>query len=390
MDESEGGSAGEGRHARAIFPPDIASVLRGLLGHHRALATIDEQALATILTSIFFASLKKEEHEHYPIRVALMADADRSARLRAHDAKLLLFEHPYPCTTQNLLRLARAARAERLYLTVSQATTGPVLTGLMRERFEPDDPTLKVRAPDPGCLEVWSAGQRILEYVHGHIQAAPEDVLLSSGRVRERVLAFARAAGAPTGYVEAVSSIVRHLAAHPHGGILVLSAQELPTVPAGASFTLQPDRQLWDTLHRLAVSIASERPSDEPSSSLLRSALRAEIEDVVAEIGGMTALDGATILDRRLGVRGFGVVLPVRAQVPVIEMMDAASTMQRPFDLQQFGARHRAAASHAALHPSDLVFIASTTDNIGCMLCDEHTSDVMLWRFRASDLASRV
>ncbi len=392
MDPLEANAAAARAPGAAIFPPDLASVVRGLLLHHPVLASLKESALADVLTGIFFASLQTEEHEHHPIRVVLTGDTQSFMNGRStYGWKQLRFERPYPCTTRNLLRLSRAARAaERLYLSVSSDIAGgPVLTGLAREGFEPDDSTIKLRASEPGCLEIWSSGRRVLEYLHGHIQVAPEDVLLSSGRVRERLLAFAAAAQAPLGYIEAVASIIRHLAVHPHGGILVLSAEDEPQVPAGASFTLRADTNLWDALTRLASSTAVESSTgDAASAELLQAALRAEIEYSITEIGGMTALDGATILDRRLGVRGFGVVLPVRAQVSVLEMLDAAATVRRAFDLQQFGARHRAAASHAATHAGDLVFIASTSGNIGCMLRDEDVSTVMLWRFRAGDLAS--
>jgi DNA integrity scanning protein DisA with diadenylate cyclase activity len=128
----------------------------------------------------------------------------------------------------------------------------------------------------------------------------------------------------------------------------------------------------------------SARPGEH---SLDHETLRSEIQRTIGEIGAMTALDGATILDRQLGLCGFGVVLPVRADVSVLEVVDAAGTVRRPFFLEQYGARHRAAASYAATHTGSLVFIASVSGDIGCMLSEE-PSQVLLWRFRSRDLSS--
>lgn len=376
----------------ATFPPDLVPVLRKRLPNHPAILSLGHDALAEILTRVFFASLQTEEREHQAIRVALIGkehDVDFQQALRGW--KHLAFERHVSCTTRHLLRLSRAARAERLFLTVALSETeGLVVTGLAREVFGVEEGAiLKVRAPEPGSLEVWLGGRRMLEYVQGYVQAVPEDVLLSAGRVRAGLLVLAAAARAPRGYVECVASIVRYLADHPHGGIVVLSADDDPSIPANASFALRSDAHLWNALQELANT--SERAADtdeEASRSVLREALRAEIDRTVSDIGCMTALDGATILDRRLGVRGFGVVLPVSPDIKVMEVMDAAGRVQRPFPLEQYGARHRAAASHAAAHPGSLVFIASASGDIGCMLREHDVPTVMLWRFRSADLGA--
>jgi hypothetical protein len=287
------------------------------------------------------------------------------------------------------LRLARAARSERLFITISGSSTGLAITGLAREGFGEDESTLiKVHAPEPGCLDVWISGRRVLEYVRGHTQTPPEDVLLSTGRVRDKLLAFASQARAPASYIESIASIIRHLADHPHGGIWVLSADDEPSIPEEASFVLESDAHLWDVLHELSIEPETQSTGPARASELLRrEAMRAEIERSISEIGRMTALDGGTILDRRLGVRGFGIVLPVRSDVAVVEVMDAAATVRRPFALDQYGARHRAAASYAATHAGSLVFIASATGDIGCMLRDDDSEVVLMWRFRSGDLS---
>jgi hypothetical protein len=375
-----------------LFPPRLAQVVCALLGEHPVLTALGSSAFSDALTVIFFASLQTEESEHYPIRVVLTGSAVGMGEGEAAIAgwRYLRFRTSCPCSTRHLLRLARAARSERLFITIAGGAGGLVITGLAREGFGEDEGALiKVHASEPGCLDIWVSGRRVLEYIRGHIQTPPEDVLLSGGRVRDKLLAFAAKASAPAGYFESIASIIRHLADHPHGGVLVLSSEREPEIPETASFALESDAHLWDILHELDVDLAQQSKPQATVSEVLRAeAMRAEIERTISEIGHMTALDGATILDLNLGVRGFGIVLPVRSDVAVVEVMDAAGRVRRPFPLDQYGARHRAAASCAATHAGSLVFIASASGDIGCMLRDEHAELVLMWRFRSGDLVS--
>jgi hypothetical protein len=375
-----------------LFPPRLAQVVWALVPENPVLAALGYDAFAATLTAIFFASLQTEEGEHYPIRVALTGGRPSREAVETSTPgwRHVRFRRPCPCSTRHLLRLSRAARSERLFITIARAGGGLAITGLAREGLGEDDGTLiKVHAPEPGCLDIWVSGRRVLEYARGHIQTPPEDVLLSSGRVRDKLLAFATQASSPAGYIESIASIIRHLADHPHGGILVLSAEDEPWIPEEASFAPESDTHLWDVLHELSIDPETQRTAPgRASEALRREAMRAEIERSVGEIGHMTALDGGTILDRRLGVRGFGIVLPVRSDVTVVEVMDAAATVRAPFALDQYGARHRAAASYAATHAGSLVFIASASGDLGCMLRDEETETVLMWRFRSGDLSS--
>jgi hypothetical protein len=368
-------------YAGPIYPPRLADALCSLLPDHPLLSELGAATLGKLLSEVFFASLEDEEGKHEVIRVALTTS---SADSREPWPGQLRFRNPTECSSRHLVRLARATRSERMFVSILASAAGLHISGLVRERFGEDERTfVKVRALKPGCLEVWVSGERILEYVRGYIQRPPEDVLLSTGPVREKLLAFHNERTAPPGYVEAVASILRELADHPHGGILVLSAESTPSTPPQASFAIEADAHLWDLLY------AMQRASLSPSTpSLQRETIRSEIQRTISEVGRMTALDGATILDRHLGVRGFGVVLPVRNDVVVLEAVDAAGKVRRPFPLDQHGARHRAAASYADSHPGSIVFFASVSGDIGCMLKDEPSTAVLLWRFRSGALSS--
>jgi hypothetical protein len=368
-------------------------VVFGVMPEHPLLGSIGVPALAEVLATVFFASQQTEEGQHQPIRLVLTTPA--ATTKAAGGPGELRFRVPCRCTTRQLLRLARGARSERISIAVAPDPDGLWIVGLARERLAGDESAfVRIIALQPGRLEIWVSGQRVLEYAHGYVQRRPEDVLLTTGPVREKLLAFADASGAPAVYVESVASVVRHLAEHPHGGILVLSAETAPDISAHTAFALEPDTHLWDLLHAMQ-RLTAERGQ----FKLEQETLRSEIQRSIGEIAAMTALDGATILDRRLGLCGFGIILPVRSDVSVQQVMDAAGVVRRAFPLQQYGARHRAAASYAATHPGSLVFIASVSGDIGCMLSEAHGSaggqnksdareHVLLWRFRSGDLSS--
>lgn len=371
------------RPGAPVFPPALAARLSQLLPSHALLNRLGP-AFADILNAVFFASLQTEEGAHQPILVVLTGDALEGLRALP-TSRVLRFRSPCAATARNLLRLARAACSERMLIVVGNTSAGLAITGLARDAFAQDNHLLKIRAPTPGSLEVWLGNQRLLEYTHGQVQTPPEDLLLSTGYVREKLLAIARDTQAPAGYVEAVSSIVRQLAEHSQGGILVLSAEQHPYIPPSASFALEPDAHMGELLRHLTGSPSAVL--DEASELLRQEAIRAEIERTIAEIGRMTALDGATVLDHSLAVRGFGIILPVISEIRVTQVFDHAATVRRPFPVEQYGARHRAAASYASSNPGSLVFIASSSGDIGCLLRERSGEQVLMWRFRAADIS---
>ena len=146
------------------------------------------------------------------------------------------------------------------------------------------------------------------------------------------------------------------MAAHGHGGILIISADEKPELPEDAPYRVVPDSSLA-TLMRLSRllgrSDGRKRPASadavgEPSTidtqQLVRNAFLVEIERVTEELGALTAIDGATILNSNLALVGFGITLPVDHGGHVVEALDSNVGQLAPFDLGSRGTRHRAAA----------------------------------------------
>ncbi len=391
------GEQADGRHA-LLWPPELVAVLRDRVTEHTALAAVSDVALERLLTTVFFASLQSEELERHPIRVAFVGRRSLEAIPAAPDAlaaahyrwRALPFRRATGFDTRQLVKLARAAASERLFAMVALAADGLEIVGLAREGFRADrDVVLKIVAPSPGTLEVWCGAKRVLEYVRGTVQTPPENVLLAAGPVRRALESFARSEGVSDGYVAVIASLVRSVSGHGYGGILVVCAEGEPALADEEGFVTDADVPLCVLLQQLErddVGPAARTSWISPSSSedsarVLRDALHAEIDRTIAEIGRLTALDGATILDRALGVRGFGVVLSVAPRVVIVEALDAEGSHRVEFVLERRGARHRAAASYAASHVGSVVFVASVDGEIACMLRASSSAPVLLWRF---------
>jgi hypothetical protein len=121
---------------------------------------------------------------------------------------------------------------------------------------------------------------------------------------------------------------------------------------------------------------------------LLRNAFMTEAERVTQELGALTAIDGATFLNRELALIAFGVILPVGRGAVVLEA-DASTGEVRPVDFGSRGTRHRASATYAADHPGSVVFVASEDGQVSCMFRDSASKPVLLWRVGPGDVRAR-
>lgn len=377
MARSDKPKLADDRGGPLTFPPGLAPQLAQLATMHGLELGWSSEQLGELLTLLFFASLRPEEHEHHPIRVVLAPQGGgvdptwRVVRVRA----------PLPLNARQLVRLSRAASSERIHVVVG---AGPRLSilGLGYEPIEDSARAIKLWAPEPGSLEIWLGRKRLLDYAQGRVMEPPENVLLSPGIIRARIAQLAAGAELPK-YVECLAALVRHMTDHAYGGILIVGPHDLDAAPIETGFVLDPGMSVGSVLERLAR--LDELPAH--TSKLVEENLRAELDRTLGEVGRLSALDGATVLDASLNVLGFGLILPVRDDVKVLEAMDAAPTRFVAFPLTQYGARHRAAASYAASNATSLVFVASADGDITCMIRDPEHEDVLAWRFRSGDLS---
>jgi hypothetical protein len=251
---------------------------------------------------------------------------------------------------------------------------------------------VKIVASRPGCLTIRGGRDLLLGYERGTILTGGEDIVFSAGPVRRALDAAARAAGLDetvSDYLNAVRSIVREMAAHGRGGILIISPEEHPNVGESVTYTMARDSSLAALLRlagRINTTDPKRRQEGPPFAHLLRNALLTEVERVIEEFGALTGIDGALMLNRDLALIAFGVILPVGRAAAIAEAVDAEGTHARMIDLSNRGTRHRASVNYAANHPESVVFMASEDGQVSCLFRGAGHQQVRLWRLGPVDV----
>ncbi len=392
-----------------MFPPALVPLLRDrVMAKAGSLMEVADHVLVQLLTTIFWAGLETYEGERNPIGVAFLgtsgvdvvtsdaADADAPF---LYQWKVQHFESPRPFAVGELVKLAVAGAERRIYSAVNVLPDGSlVIAGLAREGLSVvSDPFVKIIASRPGCLSIRRGRDLLLEYERGAILTGGEDVVFAAGPVRRALEDAAHAADldddAVPDYVDAVRALVREMAAHGRGGILIVSNEEWPDVAATATYRMAVDSSVAALL-RLARHLGRAKGGDRrPQTgsavefgSLLRNAFLTEAERLTEELGALTGIDGAILLNRHLGLVAFGVMLPLGRPTALAEAADAEGLRARVIDLGSRGTRHHAGATYAAEHPGSVVFVASEDGHVSCMFRDALRERTLLWRLGPAEV----
>ncbi|HVG72177.1 MAG TPA: hypothetical protein VM819_14765 [Vicinamibacterales bacterium] len=407
-----------GHEPSLVFPPVLARVARERLAPLSAcLAGVADEELVRLLTTVFFAGLETYEGEHHSIGVTfvgrsesdfVMTDAAAAAGVPLYRWKILRFASPRPFVPRELAKLSVASAERRIYSAVGVLDDGSLaVIGLAREGVNSGpDPFVKIVTSRPGCLEIRSGRELVIEYERGAILAVTDDpVFAADSSIHRALKAIACDSGVEEHvvphYLDAVAFLVREMIAHGRGGILIIGTEEEPVVTGTAPYAMVLDSSLASLL-RLAWRIgsgpqaltsttgarrsgdprmreASAPPAGAAFGQLLRSAFLTEAERIGEEFGRLTAIDGAVLLNCNLGLAAFGIILPVGGAVPLIERSDSGDYPPRLTDFDSRGTRHRAAATYAAEHPGSVVFVASEDGQVSCLLRESPASPVRLW-----------
>ena len=396
-----------------VFPPGLVPVLRDRLTlNGRSLEEVPDERLLQLLTTIFWAGLETYEGERKPIRVAFLGtsaadvitpDAFGSGTPPLYQWKVQRFESPRPFTIGELTKLAVAGADHRIYSAVNVLTDGSlVIAGLAREGFNVEsDPFVKISVSRPGCLSIRSGRELLLGYERGAVFTRREDVVFTSGPVRRALEATAQAAdleddGVPD-YVDQVRALVHEMSAHGRGGILIVSMEDRPDAAKATTYSMALDSSVASMLRlsrhldrRTKRSPSVQAHVDEVAlGSLLRTAFLTEAERLIEEVGALTAIDGATVLNRDLALVAFGVMLPMGRPAALVEAVDAEGLHLRPSDLASRGTRHHAGATYAAEHPGSVVFVASEDGLVSCMFREPGREQTVVWRLGPSEVRAR-
>jgi Probable sensor domain DACNV len=384
-----------------VFPPALVPELRERFASSGgSLAGVSDGVLIELLTTIFFAGLGTYEGEHYSIGVVFLGRSSTDVVIpdgvgvALHQWTVVRFETPRAFVIPELVKLAVVGTDHRIYTGVNLLEDGRVaITGLIREGFNAsDDPLLHILSSRPGCLSIRCGRDLILGYEYGSILTGGENQVFAEGPVRHALETIARAAdmhdAAVPDYLDAVHSLVREMATHGHGGLLVISPEERPSVPS-APYRIALGSSIGALLG-LARRIKPKSPSGELEfGQLLRNAFLTETELVIEKVGALTAIDGAVILNRSLALIAFGAILRVGRSAMIREAIDDEGTRHRTVDFGSRGTRHRAAATYAADHPGAVVFVASEDGQVSCLFRDRAHPHVLLWRLGPTDHSAR-
>ena len=393
-----------------MFPPALVPLLRERVrAKAGSLVEVADDVLVQLLTTIFWAGLETYEGERNPIGVAFLgtsgvdvvtSDVAGSDAPFLYQWKVQHFRSPRPFAVGELVKLAVAGADRRIYSAVNVMPDGSlVIAGLAREGFSVvSDPFVKIVTSRPGCLSIRSGRDSLLEYERGAILTGGDDLLFTAGLVRHALEETAHAADldddAVPDYVDAVRSLVREMAAHGRGGILIVSTEEWPEVAETATYRVAVDSSVASLL-RLARRLARTKRDESPQATdvafggLLRNAFLTEAERLTEELGALTGIDGAILLNRHLALVAFGVMLPLGRPTALAEAADAEGRRARVVDLGSRGTRHHAGATYAAEHPGSVVFVASEDGHVSCMLRDALREHTLLWRLGPAEVRTR-
>jgi hypothetical protein len=391
-----------------VFPPALVPLLRDrVMAKAGSLVAVADHVLVQLLTTVFWAGLETYEGERHPIGVAFLgtsgvdvvtSDVAGSDAPFLYQWKVQHFKSPRPFVVGELVKLAVAGADRRIYSAVNVLPDGSlVIAGLAREGVSVvSDPFVKIITSRPGCLSIRSGRDSLLEYERGDILTGGDDILFTAGLVRRALEKAAHAADlddeAIPDYVDAVRSLVREMAAHGRGGILIVSTEESPEVAETATYRVAVDSSVASLL-RLARRLGRAKTKDESPQtadvafgSLLRNAFLTEAERLTEELGALTAIDGAILLNRHLALVAFGVMLPLGRPAALAEAADAEGLRANVVDLGSRGTRHHAGATYAAEHPGSVVFVASEDGHVSCMFRDAQREHTLLWRLGPAEV----
>jgi hypothetical protein len=273
------------------------------------------------------------------------------------------------------------------------------------------DPIIHVT--DPGHLAVRSAGRLVGALERGVLVDALLDVFDSEwlpllfAREREQVRAEHAALQAQSSAPTAVDhSLVGRVGQHMlrraiqlvrgarHGGMfLVVDIEPGAEMSSLRSLRLkyqfakdEPPRRyrtlLFQILDRVAAKTtkASVGWSDFAlDSSPELEQLEQSIFELSRVLAGLSAIDGAVILDKRFGIRGFGAEvsadLPAPAQV--FRALDSEGFSREAEAIENVGTRHRAAYRFVQDHPNGLAIVISHDGGVSFVA--NRGGDVVFW-----------
>lgn len=317
----------------------------------------EARSIATLINATFWASFRPEEGRFPKISLAY---------LPPEQAKLpLVFEHPLPLTAGVLTKLAPAVERPEIHLGVWNI--GGELKVWGTTRTVPSF-CLVVEDIEPGLLVVKHrrldgfgkyANVAVLKGEQVKVIDEKGTSLPDCPSLLKALLAFTAAAtNGPHHSLNVLVQLSASMRAHGHGGTMLV-------VPAGSERWRESIAQpilysVTPAFAALTKLVRHEVDEDDPGRRQWESALRR----VVDTIGGMTAVDGATVIDDQYQVLAFGGKIrrpdgrsPVEQWVCTEPVVGNLPVVVHP--TEQGGTRHLSAAQFVSDQRDALALVAS-------------------------------
>jgi hypothetical protein len=406
------------------YPPELAQYVVDHWPSGKELH-VPQDLLEDALSVAFQASLTSEEARPTRFRL-LLTPADRLPENGVPNQGVLRlrFDQSRPVTADELRRLAPStpfetsligAHAEDGKLRIwGVAHSGPawLAPSWGGRDVVPNwtfDPIIHVTGP--GQLAVRCAGQLVGALERGLLVDAMMDVFESEwlpalfAREREQVRAEHAARQAQVASPTLVEhSLVARIGQHMlrrsiqlirgarHGG-MILMVDSAPGASTFDGLRLKYRFQQDEPAHRYRTLLLQilERVAAATSKTTVEWAdfardaspdlerLESAVFEMSRTIANLTAIDGAVVLDKRLGLVGFGAEVSPELSAPsrVWRALDAEGREREPDDIENVGTRHRAAYRFVQDHPRGLAIVISHDGGVSFVA--NRDQEVVFW-----------
>lgn len=337
----------------------------------------DPDAVAAMVDAAFWASLRREEGRTTRISLALTPPE--------HSGMPLRFEYSLPLTPDSLTRLAPAVERRGIHLAVWRQDGELRVWGATRVV---PDLCFIVEVVEPGLLVMkYRRGAAFGKFgniavIRGNELRVVDDLHASSPNYPAFLRAFL-GKEAPDAWVASLNEFVQlaiSIREHGHGGALIIvptgSDKWRESIVGPVSYAVSPP---FSTLGDLLEQPEQDRATAEWSDA---------VSKVIDGIGGLTAVDGATIMNERHDLLAFGAKLGRREGSAAVDRISVTEPIlgSRPFIIapSQFGGtRHLSAAQFVHDQHDAIAMVASQDGRFTVFAWSPHDSTVQANRIEA-------
>ena len=335
-----------------------------------------------------------EKEEARPVRFCLLFENKPQ--------EALLFHETIPMNVLSIVKLAPAVVMAQRALSISWGDQGAFICGTAALPSQ----ALTVESNEPGLLRL-----RLLDRTRVVIRSG--EIIYLANDNSDNLLFLVNSVSEYNLKItpfflllsEALEKILQAMLEQGHGGTLlwIPNARDWSAGVKSIRYLCKPAyaglRQAIDQLYPDGPpSFTSDYPENyrrDPEYKELSRKLHG-IQSAISNVGQLTAVDGATVINEDLLVLAFGVMLRAQAndgedQVKILEL---GIPQPRPVKLENLpsarlahlgGARHRSAADFCLAHPECLAFVASQDGSLTILGCGCKSG--FLFAIRRAELA---